>query len=145
MSWGSDDVTLYSGYVAINGNRVVSTTSADYMGFNLVEASISSCSATNMKHFDTYGSQLDSENMATYIISLALNTVLIGITSDDVSLPLTQNVKSALLAIGVSVNGLQIGGKMSFVATIGQPSMTVSRVASSVSSNLKLAVNASGN
>jgi Interleukin-like EMT inducer len=85
-----------------------------------------------------------SNNMAIYINSLPLNTVLIGIAGYDVQKYLTQNAKSALLAIGVNVNELQYVGKVSFVAQIGQPAKTISKVATPGGNNLKIIVNLTG-
>ena len=79
--------------------------------------------------------------MANYINTLPLNTVLIGVTTDDPQRSLTQNAISALLAIGVNVAGLQYRGEVSFVAQIGQPAMTVAQMASPGGSSLKIVVN----
>ena len=146
VSWGHNDKMPFTGYIAINGKRVINTTSDAYRGFNLVEVDVRSCSASDIRHFDTSASTTTSENMATYVIGLPLNTVLIGITSDDSQLSLTQNAKSALLAVGVNVNGLQFRGKVCFAAQIGQPTMSVSQVAPPGVYNLKLTVtvNATG-
>ena len=154
VSYGNSDLTGLSGYIAINGNRVVNTPSnyGTYKSFNLVELNVSSCSASDIRHYDTsinIGACVTtadySDNMATYINSLPLNTVLIGVTAGDAQECLTQNAKSALLAIGVNVTGLQPGGKVSFVAQIGQPKMTMSQVVDpSNVYNLKAAVNVAG-
>jgi Interleukin-like EMT inducer len=144
VSWGSDDSTLYSGYIAIDGNKVINTTSSDYRGFNLVELNMMSCSPSNIRHFDTLASTTNSDNMATYINTLPLNKVLIGVTADDAQYNLTQNAKSALLAIGVDVNGLQFRGKVSFAAQIGRPSISVSHVAPPGVHNLKITMNVNG-
>ena len=82
MSWGNNDNTILSGYIAINGNIVISTNTVAYRGFNLVELDVSSCSSIKIRHFDTWESTSDSENMAAYINGLPLNTVLIGVTAD---------------------------------------------------------------
>ena len=71
----------------------------------------------------------DSNKMATYFYGLPRYTVLIGITSWEPTHSRTQNATSALFAIGVNVAGLQYRGRVSFVAQIGQPAMTVSQVA----------------
>ena len=128
---------LFTGYVDTNGNTVIKTTSSDYRGFNLVEINVVSCSASKIRRFDTLRSTNDSDNMATYISKLPSNTVLIGITADDAQASLTQNAKSALLAIGVNVNGLQWRGKAIFVAQIGRPAVSVSLMASSGGNNLQ--------
>ena len=85
-----------------------------------------------------------SDNMATYINSLPLNTVLVGITTYDAQWSLTPKAKSALLANGVNVTGLQPDGKAAFVAQIGQPSLTVSQVDPPGGSNTKLTAKVSG-
>ena len=82
--------------------------------------------------------------MATYINGLPLNTMLIGVTADDASVSLTQNVKSALLSIGVNVTALAFRGKALFAAQTGQPSTTLSFVAFSGGNNLDVAMNVTG-
>ena len=144
MSWGFIDSVRESGFVAINGERVINTTSGTYLGFNLVELNVSSCSASNIRHFDTYSSTIISDNMATYINGLPLNTVLIGVTADEPTSSLSQNAKSALLAIGVDVTGLQYRGKVSFVAQIGRPAISVSEVDPPGGYNSKITVNVNG-
>ena len=144
MSWGYNDNMLFSGYITINGNKVISTTSSSSKGFNMAELNMSSCSASNLKNFNTGDDQSDSDAMATYINGLPSNTVLIGVTADEASKSLTQNVKSALLAIGVNVSALTFRGKVAFAALIGQPSKSVSQVAPPGVYNLKINVNVNG-
>ena len=134
-----------NGYITINGNRVVSTSSPTYRGFTLVQLNVSSCLPTNTLTFDTSGSTNNSDNMATYINSLSLNTVLIGVTADEPTYSLTQNATSALLAIGVNATGLQFRGKVTFMAQIGQPANAVSTVAPSGGDSSKITVNMTGN
>ena len=145
-SWGFDDTTIFNGYIALNGNRLVSVTSSAYRGFNIVQLNVGACSLsdTGLRSFDTCTNTASSGILATYISGLPLNTVLIGITSDDASLALTANAKSALLAIGVNVTALGFRAKVSFVAQIGRPAITVSQVAPPGGINLKLTVNATG-
>ena len=82
--------------------------------------------------------------MAYYIKGLPLYTVLIGITSYDPYLSLTQNAKSALIAIGANLTGMQRESKLCFVAQIGQPAMSVSKMASPGGFNLNITVNVAG-
>ena len=146
LSWGGNDATTFSGYIAINGDREISTPTGAYRGFNLAELNLGSCSASKLSTFDTWASAANSDAMATYINTLPLNTVLIGITSDEPQAALNQNARNALLAIGVNVVGLQNRGKVSFVAQIGigRSVMTVSQVAPAGGANLELAVNVTG-
>jgi Interleukin-like EMT inducer len=144
VSWSMSDNMQFSGYIATNGNIVISTSGGGYRGFYLVEFDVSSCSSKNLLHFDTWASTTDSDNMATYINGLPSNTVLIGVTADEPQNALTQNAKSALLAIGVNVAGLQYRGKVTFVAQIGRPTMTVSQVMPGGDENVKLIVNITG-
>ena len=81
---------------------------------------------------------------ATYVTSLPLNTVLIGVTADEAEQSLNQNAKNALLALGVNVNALQPWGKLSFITQVIQPAMAVSAVAPSDGINLKMTVNVKG-
>jgi Interleukin-like EMT inducer len=134
------DWAINNGYIAINGKRVINTTSTAYAGFNLVELNVSSCSPSNILHFNTHASTTDSNNMATYINGLPLNTVLIGITADAT----TQNARESLFSIGVDLTGLDYYGKLIFVSQIGQPDMSVSRIESGGGNNLKMTVNVTG-
>jgi Interleukin-like EMT inducer len=140
LSWGNGDTTIANGYIAINGNRVTKTD----RGFNLMQLNAMSCSTSNYLNYDTWASTTDSDNMATYITSLPLNTVLIGVTADEAAQSLTQNAKNALLALGVDGNALQPWGKLSFVAQIGQPATAVSQVAPPGGINSKTLVNITG-
>jgi Interleukin-like EMT inducer len=144
-SYGGLESLSYA-YITINDMTVVSTTPSGNggRGFNTVELSLSSCSATNVRHFDTYLSPANSENMANYINSLPLFTVLIGVTADDATYSLTQNLKSALLAIGVNVSGLKFRDQVSFVAQIGPEMMSVSKTAQNQTDSMKLMVTARG-
>ena len=143
-SWGNADQTRNNGYIAINGNRLMTTTAPTYRGFNLVQLNVKTCSLSIVSTFDTCMTSTNSDNMANYINGLPLNTVLIGVTADDAQLSLNQNAKSALLAIGVNVDGLQFRGKASFMAQIGRPATSVSQVAPPGGNNLAINVIASG-
>ena len=143
VSWGMSDNGLHSEYIAINGNRVQNL--GFYIGVNLVQLDPRSCSYSNVRFYNTHNLTTDSDNMATYINGLPLNTVLIGFTADDAQNALTQNASNALLAIGVNVTRLQYRGKVSFVAQIGQPATTVSQMAPPGGENLKILVNVTGN
>ena len=145
VSWGADDNAQLSGYIAINGNRVINTTSYAYIGINLVELDVSSCSASNIRHFNTHDLYSESDNMAIYINSLPLNTVLIGVSSDETQYRMSQNGLSALSAIGVSMTELQWRSKVSFVAQVGQPAKSVSQQAAPGGDNLKITAYAIGN
>ena len=105
---------------------------------------MSSCSATNVVQFSTAPGQQGSAGLTTYISSLQPSTVLIGITAYDAAGSLSQSAKSALLGIGVDVNGLVYNGKASFVAQIGQPAITVSQLGPSNGNNVKITVNVTG-
>ena len=146
LSWGGNDNITGNGYIAINGNRVIRILDEGWAGFSIAVLDISSCSASlsNIQSFDTSASPDDSDNMAAYINSLPMNTVLIGVTYGDAQSSLTQNAVSALLAIGVDVSGLTVQGKVSFVTQIGQPAESVSQVASAGGSNSKITVKMTG-
>jgi Interleukin-like EMT inducer len=142
LSWGASDTTS-KGYIAINGNKVISTYNG-FSGLFFVELDVSSCSPSNIVGFDPIDDTTNADKMADYINSLPLNTVLIGVTADDAQEYLTQNATSALLTIGVNLTGLQYQGKVSFMAQIGQPSKTVAQVAPSGGSNSKITVTMTG-
>ena len=145
LSWGNSDITRYTGYIALNSKKVISTLTVHDWGFILVELNVSSCSALKAQVYNTFSSSTNgSENMAYYIKGLPLYTVLIGITSYDPYLSLTQNAKSALIAIGANLTGMQRESKLCFVAQIGQPAMSVSKMASPGGFNLNITVNVAG-
>jgi Interleukin-like EMT inducer len=124
---------------------VVNTPSiGDYAGFYLVELNVSSCLSTNIRRFNTHLRTTDSDNMAIYINSLPLNTVLIGVTADAIQYYLTQNAKDALFNIGVDLNSFDYYGKLIFVSQIGQPDMSVSQKAPGGGSSLNMTINVAG-
>ena len=144
MSWGYDDITTSNGYIAVNGNKLL-TTPTPTRGFVLMQLKVSSCASSSLVIFDTCTSTTASNNMATYINGIpSLDTVLIGVTADDSQRYLTANAKSALLAIGVNVNALQYRGKVSFVTQIGQPAISVSQMAPAGGNSVKITVSVTG-
>jgi Interleukin-like EMT inducer len=144
-SYGFDDIKPSSGYIAINGIPVINNTFGNaHLGFSTVELNVASCSSSNIREFNTHSELNDSVSLATYINSLPVYTVLIGITADEASYKLNQVAVTALLTIGVNVTELQYRGKVSFVALIGQPALAVSQVAPPGGENLKLRVLVAG-
>jgi Interleukin-like EMT inducer len=146
---GLSDNSIFDAYIAFNDYKAVSfwpvfTDVSNTSGFFMVELNVRSCSSSKVLRFNTYNNPVTSDNMATYINSLPLCTVLIGITCFDAQLSLTPTAKSALHAIGVNVTELKRWGKASFVAQIGQPSLTVSQVDPPGGSNTKLSTKVSG-
>jgi Interleukin-like EMT inducer len=145
LSWGDYDTSKYTGYIAINGQRVFGNRMNEvYSGFIFVEVNVSSCSASNVLTFSQDSSTFAVKSMVTYINNLPWNTVLIGITSNEPAQYLTPNATSALLAIGVNVTGLKTWGKVSFVTQIGQPANTVFQVDPPNGNNLQLDITISG-
>jgi Interleukin-like EMT inducer len=145
VSWGYDDSgPPLAGEIAVNGDRVFGATSVDFRGFNTIELNVTTCSTSNPRRFDTWRSMTASENMATYVNSLPVATVLIGVTSDEASSNLTPNAITALNTIGVDISGLLHRGKASFVAQTGQPTMSWSLVAPRYGDILRLKVVARG-
>jgi Interleukin-like EMT inducer len=126
-NWGGSN-SWDAGYIAIDGNTVYVTSYEMTGGFHIVELNVTSCSSSNIRHFNTYSSAAESDNMMNYINSLPMNTVLIGITSCDARQYLSSRTKAALLAIGVYVYGLEFLDRASFVAQIGQPGTSVSEM-----------------
>ena len=148
MSWGRWKNVTSSGYIAINGSTIINTTSVAYRGFNLVELNISSCSTSKVRHFDTNANTTESDKMATYINSLPLYTVLVGVTADDAQQFFRYNAVLTLFGIGVDsvwyLNGYGYQSKLCFVAQIGHPGASISEWAQSNANNLKITVNATG-
>ena len=107
------------------------------------------CSTSDVRNFDTCGGTYcgpgtGSINIATYINSLPTSTVLIGVTADEPNGGLEVNGKSALLSIGVNVTGLQVRGKLAFVAQVGWPQVSLMRLGPAGGDNVKVAVNVKG-
>ena len=140
LSSGASDTSVTSVYISMNSIKTIYP-----QFFNLVELNTSSCSASRARHYDTYHYTTEADNMAVYIQSLPLSTVLIGVASYDVQVHLTTNARSALLSIGVDVSGLQPAGKLIFVAPIGQLSATVVQVSAPGGANLIMQVLVRGN
>jgi Interleukin-like EMT inducer len=148
VSWGRWKNVTSSGYIAINGSTIINTTSVAYRGFNLIELNISSCSSSKVRHFDTNANTTESDKMATYINSLPLYTVLVGVTADDAQKYFSYNAFLALYGIGVEsywfLYGSWYQSKLCFVRQIGYPSVGISEWAQSNANNLKITVNATG-
>ena len=143
LSWGLSDVIQTTGYININGYKVLDT--ARYRrGFNFIELNVTSCSESNILCYDTFGADHIADDMAGYINGLPSNTVLIGMTVDEPTQHLTPNAKVALSAIGVNVTGLQYAGKAIFVTQINQPAGTVSQFAAPGGVNLKMTITVTG-
>jgi len=82
--------------------------------------------------------------MTNYINGLPMSTVLIGVTADDPHSNLEKLGVNALRSLGVDLSELLYRGKVAFVAQIGRPSVTVSRVASPGGNNLQISVTVRG-
>jgi hypothetical protein len=82
--------------------------------------------------------------MATYINSLPLNTVLIGITADAAQRHLSKNANVWTSVLGFDLTGLDMYGKLMFVSQIGQADMSVSHKVSQGGNNLKMTVHMTG-
>jgi len=94
--------------------------------------------------FDTFLRSSNSINLANYIDNLPMSTILIGVTADEASTSLETNGQAALNSIGANVNGLLYQGKFAFVAQIGRPVVTVSRIAPPGGNNLQISVTVRG-
>jgi Interleukin-like EMT inducer len=144
LAWGYFDTNTYNGYINVTRNTT-STKTAKKRGFNIVELDVSKCSISDVRNFNTSNSLINSMNMASYINSLPTSTVLIGVTAGEASHMLEINGRKALLSIGVDVTGLQILGKVAFVAQVGRPALTVMRMGPLGGDNVKITVNVRGN
>jgi len=141
LSWGKNDNIISDGYITAG----ITTRSTNNRGFNIAQLNVASCSISSTRSFDTWLSTSESINMANYINSLPISTVLIGVTADEPHGYLESTGQTALSSIGVlNVNALVHRGKVAFVAQIGRPSVTVSRIASSGGDNLQISVTVRG-
>jgi len=142
LSWGyCDDDAVHNGYITV-GNTTILTISG---GFHIATIDAESCSITSIVHFDTDHNITNSLNMANYAYRLPMSTILIGVTAFDATLNLEHVGKSALFSIGVNVDSLTYCGKVAFVAQIGRPSATVSRISPPGGNNLHILVSIPGN
>lgn len=144
LAWGKDDNALGTsvvGYVIVNGVRRLDTTwNEDTRGFSTIELALGSCSTTNLRRFDTYGSKGDSDALGSYVKSLPSRTILIGVTADSSEGALTSAAKDALNGIGVNVYSLSYRGKVAFVAQVGRPSAAVMHIAPLGGNSVKMNV-----
>jgi len=149
-SWGFADFADYSavftGYLQAGGVTLIDYTRSriswnnDIRGFNTAVIQLQTCTATNPRSFDTCAYNEAADSLATYLRGLPSGTVITGVTIDEASAALTNNARNALLAIGVNTAQLQYRGKLTFVATIGQPLLT--RVSIAAASGPNLVMNA---
>jgi Interleukin-like EMT inducer len=142
LSWGYSDTTISNGYITVN-DKTINT--KIYRGFNIVELDVSKCVTSRVYNFDTQGSTNDSLDLAKYINSLPTSTVLIGITAQSAIGNLEAIGKAALFSIGVNVTGLEIRGKVAFVAQVGRPGLAVMKMGPRYGDNVKIAVKVRGN
>ena len=138
------------GYLAINGSRwldiPLSPPNAISTGMNIVELNVTTCKALKTSYYQTNSMTSESNSMATYINGLPTYTVLIGVSASDCFLSLNDNGISALLNVGVNITGLGLRrfGKLTFVAQVGQPAMTLAQVGQPGGNGTKLTVSAMG-
>jgi hypothetical protein len=97
-------------------------------GITLVNVDPFQCSVNTVQLFNTYGG--DATKLATYLLSVPNNTILVGITGDDVTRNL-QAAWSALAAIGAPVSDVAFRGSFVFVAQKGYANKTILRKSNS--------------
>ena len=131
MSFGSM-LGGFVGGISLNNNVVLKTPNVfQTRGFNIIELNVGNCSVSSYHNFDTYAAASQSTALANYINSLSMKTVLVGVTADEPQAALNAAAMNALLAIGVNVNGLTFGGKVSFIAQVGRSSIALMKIATS--------------
>jgi Interleukin-like EMT inducer len=143
MAFGFDDTNGgfgARGYIRINGIQWLTTWTNAYRGFNFVELNVDDCAPINIRHFDTYASTSNSNDLVTYINSLHQPTVLIGVTVDEATSSLTAAARNTLKGIGADLNNLNYGGKAAFVTQIGNPSAYVVKIGPHYGDNLRSTV-----
>jgi len=151
QSWGDDDTSEWIGYVLVKGAsytfvdlRKSVSMQIDWnripliRGFNTALIQLGTCTATDSHTFDTSLSSTASDSLAAYLQSLPSGTIIAGVTIEDAALSLTNTARNALLAIGVDTTQLMFRGKLAFVATIGQPSLSRFTIALPYGDNLVL-------
>jgi len=141
LAWGYNDLIISNGYISAG----VWTASTNNRGFNIALLNVTSCSVSSTMTFDTYLRSSKSIDLANYINSLPISTILVGVTADEAIRYLETNGKAALNSIGANVNGLLYRGKVAFVAQIGQQSATLSRTAAPGGNNVQISVTIRGN
>jgi len=139
LSFGLDDTETGNGYISA-GKTTISTHGT--RGFMMTKLDTASCSvsSTDLMSFDTYGDSSESIKLANYIKGLPMYTVLIGETNDDAHDTLETQGWEALQGIAVNLDGFVHRGKVAFVAQIGRPSATISRIAPPGGNNLVMSV-----
>lgn len=140
----NDSVTDRNSYISIVSPTTTTQSTRDRRGISTIELSTvndgHTCLFANFHTFDTYESGTYADQLADYINTLPLSTVVLGASYDDASKHLNDNAKSALLSIGVNATTLEFRGKLAFIAQIGRPLSTIAQVAPRYGDSLKIRV-----
>jgi hypothetical protein len=110
-------------------------------GITLVNVDPFYCSINRTQLFNTFGG--DATKLATYLLSVPNNTILVGITGDDVTRNL-QAAWSALTSIGAPVSDVTYRGSFVFVAQTGYANKTILRKSNSNSVPVNVTVTLEG-
>ena len=139
-----DDIVVRGSFINASSSKESFLRNSPRRGFNIVQLNVTDCSISNFSTFDTFGSANNSINLAMYISSQPLYTVLAGVTFDEAYSRLEANGRAALLAIGVDTTDLRARSKLIFVAQVGRPLASVWKIAPSGGDNLVLTVTVQG-
>jgi len=136
LAYGWTDTTGRTGYLKVNGVTALDTTYTSSMtdpkqwsrGINLGVLNIDfqgrTCSVSNLKNFDLWGTAGTAQGVADYINALPAKTLLVAVT-DDTPTVLPSGIPSpastALSGVGFNYANAAYGSKFAFVSEIGQP------------------------
>ena len=93
-------------------------------GVTIIDLDLVGCSAMAFHHFDTCGYEQAAINLAEYLQSMPIGSVLLGVTGDSASENL-QPAVGTLAAAGVDVGDVQSRGSFAFAIQIGHNDKTV--------------------
>jgi len=135
------------GFVDVNGKQVWSSAwcTADLAvrkrGVSTMILDTNTCIVSDWRTWDTFASDDDAADLASYIDYLARGKVLIGVTGDEPTSKLN-NAKRQLRVAGVRVDDVQSRGSFAFVIQVGFPEQTAfdKQINSATNPNTVLAV-----
>jgi len=101
----------------------------DQRGVNTMLIDPFSCSAQEIRSFDTHASADDSTELIKYLQLLNQGSIIVGVSASDAVYLMTNDAKSTLQQLGADISDMQNKGSFGFIAQKGFPAKTVLRKA----------------
>jgi len=128
-AYGTCDRTAYYGFVKLNG---VAAWQASWCGqfppltgITIMLVDPFSCTRQKSRTFDTYRSTTAADEMNHYILQLANDSIIVGVSADEPARYLYNAHSTSQELLGVDFSDLQLRGSLAFVAQKGHPSKTL--------------------